>query len=251
MLTRRLIPCLDTRDGRVVKGTRFRNLRDAGSPIELAREYDASGADELVLLDVTATPEGRGNALDTVRGVRTVLTIPLTVGGGVRTVADAEALLNAGADKVAVNTAALSMPTLLSELATRFGQQCITLAIDAASDGAGGWLVYARSGTSATARDAVSWAVEAEQLGAGEILLTSIDRDGTREGFDLALVQAVCSRVRLPVIASGGARTAEDLRRAIAAGADAVLAASMFHDGDTTVNDVKRYLASQGIEVRQ
>lgn len=251
MLTRRLIPCLDTRDGRVVKGRQFQNLRDAGSPALLAHAYDASGADELVLLDVTATPEGRTNALHTVRDVRAVLTIPLTVGGGVRSVADAEALLTEGADKVAVNTAALENPALLTELATRFGQQCITLAIDAAGDGQGSWRVFSRSGTTATTRDAVTWAREAEQLGAGEILLTSIDRDGTREGFDISLVHAVSSQVRLPVIASGGARTAEDLFLAIEAGADAVLAASMFHDGDTTVNAVKDYLASRGVEVRR
>lgn len=251
MLTRRLIPCLDTRDGRVVKGRQFRDLRDAGSPALLAHAYDATGADELVLLDVTATPEGRSNALDTVRAVRAVLTIPLTVGGGVRSIADAEALLTAGADKVAVNTAALEQPALLTELATRFGQQCITLAIDAAADGSGGWSVFKRSGTTATPRNAVAWAREAEQLGAGEILLTSIDRDGTREGFDLALVHAVSAAIALPVIASGGARTAEDLFLAIEAGADAVLAASMFHDGDTTVGAVKDYLASRGVEVRR
>lgn len=251
MLTRRVIPCLDTRDGRVVKGVNFQGLRDAGAPAVLAHAYDASGADELVLLDVTATPEGRTNALQTVREVRAVLTIPLTVGGGVRSIADAEALLTEGADKVAVNTAALATPSLLTRLATRFGRQCITLAIDAASDGHGGWQVFSRSGTTATARDAVAWAREAEQLGAGEILLTSIDRDGTREGFDVALVRAVSSQVRLPVIASGGARTAKDLFLAIEAGADAVLAASMFHDGDTTVSAVKDYLASRGVEVRR
>lgn len=251
MLTRRVIPCLDTRDGRVVKGVNFQGLRDAGAPAVLAHAYDASGADELVLLDVTATPEGRTNALQTVREVRAVLTIPLTVGGGVRSIADAEALLTEGADKVAVNTAALATPSLLTRLATRFGRQCITLAIDAASDGHGGWQVFSRSGTTATARDAVAWAREAEQLGAGEILITSIDRDGTREGFDVALVRAVSSQVRLPVIASGGARTAKDLFLAIEAGADAVLAASMFHDGDTTVSAVKDYLASRGVEVRR
>ncbi len=250
MLTRRIIPCLDTRDGRVVKGRQFRDLRDAGSPGGLAAAYDLSGADELVLLDVSATPDGRAHALDTVREVRATLRIPLTVGGGVRSIADAEALLNAGADKVGVNTAAIERPDLVTELATRFGRQCVTVAIDAARDGDRAWRVFSHSGANATARDAVEWAMEVEQRGAGEILLTSIDRDGTRSGFDLELVAAVSERIRLPVIASGGARTAEDFFDAIAAGADAVLAASMFHDGDTTVSEVKQYLASRGVEIR-
>jgi imidazoleglycerol phosphate synthase cyclase subunit len=251
MLTRRLIPCLDTRDGRVVKGRRFVDLRDAGSPVELARRYDDGGADELILLDVTATPEGRANALETVRAVRQVLTIPLTVGGGVRAIADAEALLTAGADKVAINTAALIKPGLLDSLAARFGRQCVVLAIDAAALPLGGWGVFARSGSEATSREPVEWAVEGEQRGAGEILLTCIDRDGTGEGFDLALIEAVSSRIRLPVIASGGASSAAHCLAALEAGADAVLAASMFHDDEVSIREVKRFLALRGVEIRQ
>lgn len=249
MLTRRVIPCLDTRDGRVVKGIRFRGLRDAGSPVELAVRYQDDGADELVILDVVATDRGREHALEVVREVRTALAIPVTVGGGVRTVADAERLLEAGADKVAVNTAAIDRPGLLDELASRFGRQCVTLAIDAARDGAE-WRVHRRAGTESVPRDAVNWAREATARGAGEVLLTSIDRDGTRSGYDLGLLESVTTTVNVPVIASGGARTAEDLARAIAAGADAVLAASMFHDGDTTVAATKRRLAELGVEVR-
>ena len=251
MLAKRIIPCLDVTGGRVVKGVNFVELRDAGDPVEIAARYNEQGADELTFLDITATSDGRDLILHMIEAVASQVFIPLTVGGGVRSIADAEALLTEGADKVAVNTAALETPSLLAALATRFGRQCITLAIDAASDGHGGWQVFSRSGTTATARDAVAWAREAEQLGAGEILLTSIDRDGTRQGFDVALVRAVSSQVRLPVMASGGARTAEDHLLAIEAGADAVLAASMFHDGDTTVSAVKDYLASRGVEVRR
>lgn len=250
MLTRRLIPCLDTRDGRVVKGRRFVDLRDAGLPAELARRYDADGADELILLDVTATPEGRANALATVRAVREALTIPLTVGGGVRTIADAEALLTAGADKVAVNTAALADPALINQLAERFGRQCVVLAIDTAARPEGGWRVFVRSGSETTSREPVEWAVEGEARGAGEILLTSIDRDGTGDGFDLALLGAVSRRIRLPVIASGGASSADHCLLALEAGADAVLAASMFHDNAVSLREVKRYLASRGVEIR-
>lgn len=252
MLTRRIIPCLDTRDGRVVKGVRFRDLRDAGSPVELARRYEADGADELVILDVVATDRGREHALDTVRAVRRTLRIPLTVGGGVRSTDDAARLLGAGADKVAVNTAALDRPGLLEELADRFGSQCVTLAIDAAATGANAsWQVFRRAGQDATGRDAVAWAIEGSQRGAGELLLTSMDRDGTRRGYDTRLIRAVSTAVPLPVIASGGARMTDDLRRAFAAGADAVLAASMFHDGDTTVTEVKQRLALFGVEVRR
>ncbi len=250
MLTRRLIPCLDTRGGRVVKGRRFVDLRDAGLPAELARRYDEDGADELILLDITATPEGRANALATVRTVRDALTIPLTVGGGVRSIADAEALLTAGADKVAVNTAALADPGLLDALAGQFGSQCVVLAIDAAAWPDGGWRVFARSGSEVTARAPVEWATEAEQRGAGEILLTSIDRDGTGEGFDLVLLDAVSRRIRLPVIASGGASRADHCLMALEAGADAVLAASMFHDNAVSLRQVKRFLASHGVEIR-
>jgi imidazoleglycerol phosphate synthase cyclase subunit len=249
MLTRRIIPCLDTSDGRVLKGRQFREMRDVGDPAELAARYDAGGADELVLLDVTATTGERPHAAETVRAVRRELTIPLTVGGGVRSVGDAERLLDSGADKVALNSAALVRPGLVTALADRFGTQCIVVAIDALQVGEQ-WMVRARAGSEDVARDAVTWAVEAEQLGAGEILLTSIDRDGTRSGFDVALLAAVTSRVSIPVIASGGAHDASDFVAAFGAGADAVLAASIFHDLDTTVGDLKRTLAACGVEVR-
>ncbi len=249
MLTRRVIPCLDTRDGRVVKGVQFKGLRDAGSPVELAVRYEADGADEIVILDVSATTDERSHALATVRAVRDALGIPLTVGGGVRTVDDATALLDAGADKVGVNTAAFRDPGLLAALANRFGCQCIVLSIDAARNGAG-WTVVVRAGTEGTSRDAVDWASEGAARGAGEILLTSVDRDGTQAGYDVGLVTAVASRVRVPVIASGGARSGADLVDAVRAGADAVLAASIFHDGVTTVGDVKRQMAAAGLEVR-
>lgn len=251
MLTRRVIPCLDTRDGRVVKGVRFRDLRDAGSPATLAQRYADEGADEIVLLDVTATPEGRDNAFATVRAVRRVLSIPLTVGGGIRSATDAERLLTAGADRVAVNSAAVARPALLSELAEAFGRQCITLAVDTQRTLLGAWQVVVRSGAQGTGLDALSWAGEGARLGAGEILLTSIDRDGTRSGYDLDLIQAVAQRVGVPVVASGGGATVAHLHSALAAGADAVLAASMFHDGDLTVAQVKQALAESGVEVRQ
>ncbi len=249
MLTRRIIPCLDTSDGRVLKGRQFREMRDVGDPAELAARYDATGADELVLLDVTATTGERPHAADTVRAVRRELTIPLTVGGGVRSVSDAERLLDSGADKVALNSAALVRPGLVTALANRFGTQCIVVAIDALQVGEQ-WMVRARAGSEDVARDAITWAAEAEQLGAGEILLTSIDRDGTRSGFDVALLAAVTGRVSIPVIASGGAHGASDFVAAFGAGADAVLAASIFHDRDTTVGELKRALAACGVEVR-
>lgn len=250
MLTRRVIPCLDTRDGRVVKGVQFKGLRDAGDPVELAARYQDEGADELVILDVSATTEERTHALATIRDVRRILAIPLTVGGGVRSAADADALLEAGADKVAVNTAAYRSPELIGILARQFGQQCVVLSADAAARD-GGWGVVVRAGTEATTRDAVAWAAEGELRGAGEILLTSVDRDGTQSGYDLALVAAVARRVRVPVVASGGARSGDDLLAAIRAGADAVLAASIFHDGITTIAQVKATLAEAGIEVRR
>jgi imidazoleglycerol phosphate synthase cyclase subunit len=249
MLTRRVIPCLDVRDGRVVKGVRFANLRDAGDPVACASEYERQGADELVILDVSATPEGRATALETVAAVRAVLSIPITVGGGVRAVRDAEALLGAGADKVAVNTAAVERPEILAELAARVGVQCVVLAVDAARQGQG-WEVITRSGANRTAIDAVAWIRRGVELGAGEILLTSWDRDGTREGYDLGLLGAASAAVAAPVIASGGADNAGHMIDAIRAGADAVLAASIFHDGDLTVRDVKLELARAGLEVR-
>jgi imidazoleglycerol phosphate synthase cyclase subunit len=249
MLTVRIVPCLDVDQGRVVKGVRFQNLRDAGEPAERAAAYEAQGADELVLLDVSATPEGRKSAADTVRAVRAVLGIPLTVGGGVRDEDDAARLLGAGADKVAVNTAAARDPDLLDRLARRFGCQCTVLALDAARR-TDGWELVVLSGRERTGRDAVAWAREAEARGAGEIVLTSWDRDGTRSGYDLELIAAVGAAVRVPVVASGGAASAEHLVAAARAGASALLVASILHDGDTTVAELKRALASAGLHVR-
>jgi imidazoleglycerol phosphate synthase cyclase subunit len=250
MLTRRIIPCLDCRDGRVVKGIRFAGLRDAGSPVELAAAYEAQGADELVLLDVSATPEQRGAHVQTIRAVRDVLSIPLTVGGGIRNVASARALLEVGADKVAVNTAAVRDPGLVDELAGQFGCQCTVVAVDAAASPVGGWEVMILSGQQRTGLDVLKWCREVARRGAGEILLTSWDRDGTRAGYNLELLVAVCHAVNVPVIASGGAASPEHLCAALAAGADAVLAASIFHDGDYTVADIKRVLAAKGFAVR-
>jgi len=249
MLMRRVIPCLDVNAGRVVKGVQFQSLRDAGEPVELAQLYADQGADEIVLLDVSATPEGRGHAVATVRAVRRKLPIPLTVGGGVRQLADAQALLEAGADKVAVNTAAVERPELLGELAGAFGSQCTVLALDAARAG-DAWRVVVRSGRDRLQLDVVEWAQAAVEAGAGEILLTSWDRDGTGAGYDLELLNVVCEAVGVPVIASGGADSAEHMAQALLAGADAVLAASILHDGETTVSAIKRRLAALGVEVR-
>jgi len=248
-LAARVVPCLDIKDGRVVKGVRFQGLRDAGDPVECAALYEAQGADEIVLLDVSATPEGRGHALDTVRRVRAVLSIPLTVGGGVRGADDAGTLLEAGADKVGVNTAAVTRPALVTEIAERFGAQCTVLAVDAAAAGLG-WELVVESGRRRTGIDVVEWCEKATAMGAGEILLTSWDRDGTGEGYDLDLVGAVSSAVTVPVIASGGADTARHLIEALQAGASAALVASILHDGETTVAELKRELASAGILVR-
>ncbi len=257
MLTHRIIPCLDVRDGRVVKGVRFSGLRDAGDPAERAAAYEAQGADELVMLDVSATAEGRATAIVTVRRIRAVLGIPLTVGGGVRTVANAGALLEAGADKVSTNTAAVENPALLTDIAERFGRQCAVLALDAArrvvdgaESGPEGWEVVTHSGKNRTGIDAIAWAREAQERGAGEILLTSWDRDGTRSGYDTALLTAVSDAVHVPVIASGGAASSEHLATALRAGADAVLAASIFHDGDYTVAQVKAELVALGFSGR-
>lgn len=252
MLMRRVIPCLDVREGRVVKGVRFQGLRDAGDPAELAARYEAEGADEITVLDVSATPEGRATAVRTVERVRRALSIPLTVGGGVRREEDAARLLGAGADKVAINTAGVDRPDLIRECAERFGVQCVVVAIDAACVGSerGRWVVLVRSGTRGTGMDAVEWARQAEARGAGEVLLTSWDRDGTRSGYDLDLTRAVAGAVSIPVIASGGAADAEHLAAALEAGADAVLAASIFHDGEFTVRSVKDELARRGVEVR-
>lgn len=251
MLTVRILPCLDVRDGRVVKGVRFSGLRDAGDPVALAVAYELGGGDELVILDVSATTEGRAHAVETTRAVRRVLGIPLTVGGGVRTADDAGRLLGAGADKVGVNTAALEDPALLTAVATRYGAQCTILSLDAARRPDGkGWEVVTHAGRNRTGRDAEAWALEATERGAGEILLTSWDRDGTRAGYDLDLVAAIRARVRVPVIASGGAAHAGHLIDAVHAGADALLAASIFHDGETTPSTLKRTLRAAGIPVR-
>ena len=249
MLPVRIIPCLDVRDGRVVKGVRFRGLEDQGDPAALALAYEEQGADEVVVLDVTATPEGRGTRLDTVAAVRARLSVPLTVGGGIGEIEDAAALLEAGADKVAVNTAALRRPSLLTDLAARFGSQCVVVSIDALA-GEGGYEVVVRSGTRPVARDAVGWAGEAVERGAGEILLTSIDRDGTRSGYELTLLGAVRSAVRVPIVASGGADSPEHMADAVRAGADAVLAASIFHQGNWTVEGVKAALERLGVSAR-
>jgi len=250
MLTKRVIPCLDVADGRVVKGVKFQGLRDAGDPAERAWLYERQGADEIVILDVSATPEGRAHGLDVVAKVRASLAIPLTVGGGVRQLDDARAFLEAGADKVSVNTAAVAEPRLVAEIARRFGSQCAVVAIDAAWRD-GHFEVLIKGGREGTGRDAVAWAKEVAALGAGEVLLTSWDRDGTREGYDLPLTRAVAEASRLPVIASGGAANARHLAEAFAAGADAVLAASIFHDDETTVGAIKDELAAMGVRVRR
>ncbi len=250
MLAPRLIPCLDIKDGRVVKGIRFQNLRDAGDPVEQASVYQDQGADEIVILDVSATPEGRGHAVETTSKVRQVLSIPLTVGGGVRSLEDAATLLEAGADKVAVNTAAVRRPELLSELAGRFGSQCTVLAIDAAEGGAAGWEVVVNGGRTRTGLDVRNWIESAAALGAGEILLTSWDRDGTRSGYDLDLLVTATSAVTIPVIASGGADNAAHLGEALSSGAAAVLIASILHDGITTVGSLKDELRANGTTVR-
>jgi imidazole glycerol-phosphate synthase subunit HisF len=249
MLTRRIIPCLDVSHGRVVKGIRFQGLRDAGDPAERAALYERQGADEVVILDVSATPEGRANQAETLRRVRARLGIPLTVGGGIRTLDDAKVLLEAGADKVSVNTAAVERPELLTEIAGHFGRQCTVLAIDAARRD-GGFEVLIKGGREGTGIDAILWAKDGVDRGAGEILLTSWDQDGTRTGYDLELTRRVAQAVRVPVIASGGAAGPEHLKEAFAAGADAVLAASIFHDDELTVADVKRALAAAGVPVR-
>jgi cyclase len=252
MPAKRIIPCLDVDGGRVVKGVRFVELRDAGDPAELAAAYDAAGADELVFLDITASSNARSILLDVVARTADQVFIPLTVGGGVRTTDDVQDLLSHGADKVSVNTAAIDDPELLTRGAELFGAQCMVLAIDARRrvDGPG-WEVFSHGGRRATGLDAVEWAREGERRGAGEILLTSMDRDGTKDGYDLALTAAVSAAVRLPVIASGGAGTADHLYAALTeGGAEAALAASIFHFGEVTIGDVKKRLAARGLEVR-
>jgi len=252
MYAKRIIPCLDVKDGRVVKGTTFINLRDAGDPVEAAIEYDKQGADELVLLDITASSQARGIILNIVSEVANHIFIPFTVGGGIRTVDDFTALLRAGADKVSVNSAALQNPLIISEAAEKFGSQCVVCAIDAKRRETGGWTVYLNGGRVDTGKDAVEWAKEAARLGAGEILLTSMDCDGMKNGYDLALTAEVSQSVSIPVIASGGAGNMEHFYDAFTTGkADAVLAASLFHFGEITIPDLKKYLAQHGIPVRQ
>ncbi len=251
MLAKRVIPCLDVDAGRVVKGVRFQELRDAGDPVQLAAHYDRAGADELVFLDITATLEDREATLDVVSRTAEEVFIPLTVGGGVRTDDDVDALLRAGADKVSVNTAAVRDPSLLSRCADRFGTQCMVVAIDAKRRG-DGWEVFVDAGHTPAGRDAVEWAAEATaRHGAGEVLLTSMDRDGTGDGYDLELLRAIADVVAVPVVASGGAGIPEHFAEAVTSGrADAVLAASRWHDGDLTIREVKEHLASRGIPVR-
>lgn len=251
MLTKRIIPCLDVTAGRVVKGVNFVGLRDAGDPVEIARRYNEQGADELAFLDITASSDERDIILQVIEAVAGEIFIPLTVGGGVRAVDDVRRLLNAGADKVSINTAALQNPQLVADASARYGAQCIVCAIDAKAVAPGRWEVFTHGGRRATGRDAVEWAREVERLGAGEILLTSMDRDGTRQGFDLALTRAVADAVGVPVIASGGVGTLQHLADGVTVGrADAVLAASIFHFGEFTVGEAKRYLAERGIPVR-
>jgi cyclase len=248
---KRVIPCLDVDGGRVVKGTGFVDLRDAGDPVALAALYDRGGADELVFLDITATSDKRTTVVDLARRAADELFIPFTIGGGIRSVADAQAVLDAGADKVSVNSAALERAELIDELAATFGAQCVVLAIDAKRTGTQGWEAYRAGGRTATGRDAVAWAREGEGRGAGEILLTSMDRDGTNAGYDLSLTRAVADAVGVPVIASGGAGRIQDLAEAIRSGADAVLIASILHFGRHTIAEIKRDLGRQGIAVRE
>jgi cyclase len=251
MLAKRIIPCLDVTDGRVVKGVKFVDLLDAGDPVEWAKEYDRQGADELVFLDITASSDNRRTMVEVVEKTASKCFMPLTVGGGIRSLEDFRRMLLAGADKVSVNTSAVERPALLQEAADAFGSQCVVLAIDAKRDPALGWRVYTHGGRRPTELSAVEWAAEGVRLGAGEILLTSMDADGTRDGYDLELTRAVSRRVSVPVIASGGAGSLEHLAGALLEGeADAVLAASIFHFGEYTIEDAKHYLAARGIPVR-
>ena len=250
-LAKRIIPCLDVTAGRVVKGTNFVELRDAGDPVEIARRYDEQGADEVTFLDITASSDQRDIILNIVEACASQVFIPLTVGGGVRSVADVRRLLNAGADKVSMNTAAINNPDLVAEASAKVGNQCIVVAIDAKQVGPDQWEVFTHGGRNRTGIDAVAWARKAQQLGAGEILLTSMDRDGTKNGFDLPLTRAVTNAVDIPVIASGGVGNLQHLAEGVSiGGADAVLAASIFHFGEYTVRQAKEFMRGQGIEVR-
>ena len=252
MFTKRIIPCLDVKDGRVVKGVNFVDLKDAGDPVEIAAAYDKAGADELVFLDITASSDNRATVVDMVRRVAEQVFIPFTVGGGIRTVEDFKALLREGADKISVNSAAIDNPRLISDAADKFGSQCVVVAIDAKKrTDASGFNIYKHGGRLDCGIDAVDWAVKCEKLGAGEILLTSMDQDGTKAGFDLELTKAISSAVNIPVIASGGAGTKEHFKQALTeGGADAALAASLFHYKELEIKDLKAYLSEQGISVR-
>lgn len=250
MLKLRVIPCLDVKDGRVVKGVNFVGLRDAGDPVELARRYDEQGADEIVFLDITASSDDRSTMLDVVRRTAEEVFIPLTVGGGVRSVEDARALLRAGADKVAVNSAAIARPALVAQIAATFGSQCAVVALDARRRPDGGFEVYTHGGRRPTGLDALTWAVTAERLGAGELLVTSMDRDGTEDGYDLDLVARLAGTLGVPLVASGGVGNLAHLVEGARAGADALLAASIFHYGRHSVAEAKRYLADHGVTVR-
>lgn len=251
MLAKRIIPCLDVTDGRVVKGVNFVELRDAGDPVECAKAYEAQGADELVFLDITASTEGRDTIVDLVRRCAEQISMPLTVGGGIRTIADVRRILNAGASKVSFNTAAINRPDILNECSDLFGSQSTVLAIDARRTGPGQWTVYTHGGRTPTELNVVQWAVEGVHRGAGEILLTSMDADGTKDGYDLELTRIVSEAVSVPVIASGGAGTLQHMADAVTIGkADAVLAASIFHFGEFTIREVKEFLRSHGVEVR-
>lgn len=251
MLAKRIIPCLDVREGRVVKGVNFVNIRDAGDPVECAQRYDAAGADEITFLDITATQEGRGALLDIIRRTADAIFTPLTVGGGIKTTDDVSALLDAGADKVSVNSSAVYRPELIEEITSAWGNQVLVLAIDARSTGDGRWEVFTHGGKKGTGMDVVEWARRGAESGAGEILLTSMDRDGTQAGYDLPLLQAVTQAVTIPVIASGGVGTLEHLREGLVeGGADAALAASIFHDGKFTIGEAKDYLRQAGVLLR-
>ena len=251
MFTKRIIPCLDVNNGRVVKGVNFVNLRDAGDPVEIAAAYDKAGADEVVFLDITASSDGRNTVVDMVRRVAEQVFIPFTVGGGIRTVDDFKMLLREGADKIPVNSAAIMRPELISEAADKFGSQCVVVAIDARRRADGGWNIYKNGGRVDMGIDAVEWAVEAEKRGAGEILLTSMDCDGTKAGFDIELTKAISSSVKIPVIASGGAGEKSHFYDALTeGGAEAALAASLFHYKELEISDLKAYLADRGVSVR-
>ncbi len=252
MHTKRIIPCLDVKDGRVVKGINFVNLIDAGDPVETAAAYDTAGADELVFLDITASSDNRNTVVDMVRAVAEKVFIPFTVGGGIRTVDDFKALLREGADKISVNSAAIMRPELIAEAADKFGSQCVVLAIDAKRRPDGGWNIYKNGGRVDMGIDAVEWAIRAEKLGAGEILLTSMDCDGTKAGYDVELTKAISSAVKIPVIASGGAGTLEHFYDALTeGGAEAALAASLFHYKELEIKEVKDYLHTRGVSVRR